>query len=142
MRFASYFMAGRASYGLCGEAGIVDLGAFFGAQYPTLRAAIASNALDELTEWADGKPSDAAIEDVEFLPLIPDAEKVICLGLNYRKRNPVEDDVADMEFPNFFLNRDSPIGSPRLAMMVTGCASHGDSGSKPARQNGPRSIST
>ena len=38
--------------------------------------------------------------------------------------------------------RDSPIGSPRLAMMVTGCASHGDSGSKPARQNGPRSIST
>ena len=40
------------------------------------------------------------------------------------------------------LNRDSPIGSPRLAMMVTGCASHGDSGSKPARQNGPRSIST
>ena len=39
-------------------------------------------------------------------------------------------------------SRDSPIGSPRLAMMVTGCASHGDSGSKPARQNGPRSIST
>ena len=41
-----------------------------------------------------------------------------------------------------FFSRDSPIGSPRLAMMVTGCASHGDSGSKPARQNGPRSIST
>ena len=41
-----------------------------------------------------------------------------------------------------YLSRDSPIGSPRLAMMVTGCASHGDSGSKPARQNGPRSIST
>ena len=103
MRFVSYILAGRASYGICGDAGIVDLGEFFGAQYSTLRAAIAGNALDELAEWAHGKPPDAAIEDVEFLPLIPDAEKVICFGLNYRKRNPVEGDVTDMEFPNFFL---------------------------------------
>ena len=50
MKLASFTAAGRASYGLITDGGIVDLGTRLGARYPSLRAALAGNALGEIAE--------------------------------------------------------------------------------------------
>ena len=51
-RLATFPSAARTRYGAVTEAGIVDLSARFGNEYPTLREAIAAGALTKLAEDA------------------------------------------------------------------------------------------
>lgn len=89
MKFLSFTAAGKASYGaVVGEgrdAGVVDLGKRFGRKYPTLRSAIAAGALKDLVKAAQGKKPDHKLSRIKYLPVLPDAEKIICVGLNYHE---------------------------------------------------------
>ena len=77
MRFLSFLTPdGRATWGARTDNGIVDLSAVA----PTLREAIASNLLSSAS--LEGKVYAEA--DVKFLPVIPNPEKILCVGLNYR----------------------------------------------------------
>ena len=77
MRFLSFLTPdGRATWGARTDNGIVDLSAVA----PTLREAIASNLLSSAS--LEGKVYAEA--DIKFLPVIPDPEKILCVGLNYR----------------------------------------------------------
>jgi len=49
-RLATYTLNGAQKYGAVTDAGIVDLSARFGKDYPTLREAIAAGALMKLAE--------------------------------------------------------------------------------------------
>ena len=51
-RLATYSIGGVTRYGAVTDAGIVDLSARFGKEYPTLREAIAAGALTKLAEDA------------------------------------------------------------------------------------------
>ena len=44
MKLVSFVSAGRASYGVVKDSGVVDLGRRFGERWPTLRALIAEGA--------------------------------------------------------------------------------------------------
>jgi 2-keto-4-pentenoate hydratase/2-oxohepta-3-ene-1,7-dioic acid hydratase in catechol pathway len=81
MKILSFSINGQAGYGALVGDGVVDLGRR--TKYPTLRAALAANALDELKAAANGKP-DYKLSDVTLLTPVPDAEKVICIGVNYK----------------------------------------------------------
>ena len=107
MRFASFEINDRASYGLVRGDSIIDLGPEFGARYPSLKAAIADDALSQLGAWAMDQPGGLALSSIQYLPVIPDADRVACFGLNYRKRNPAGGDVTEMEFPTIFLKAGS-----------------------------------
>ncbi|WP_029557490.1 fumarylacetoacetate hydrolase family protein [Xanthobacter sp. 91] len=80
MKFASFTHAGKAGYGLVTDGGIVDLARRF-PEAPTLRAFIAGG-LDRATAYA-GAPADFALADVTLAPVIPDPDKIVCVGLNY-----------------------------------------------------------
>jgi 2-keto-4-pentenoate hydratase/2-oxohepta-3-ene-1,7-dioic acid hydratase in catechol pathway len=82
MKFASYVHAGRNTYGLVTDDGVVDLARRLG--FPSLRALLAApNGLKNAAALATEKP-DAALADVTLLPPIPDPDKIVCLGLNYK----------------------------------------------------------
>jgi 2-keto-4-pentenoate hydratase/2-oxohepta-3-ene-1,7-dioic acid hydratase in catechol pathway len=49
-----------------------------------LLAALDATGLAELAERATGAPEAAALADLRLLAPVPDPEKIICLGLNYR----------------------------------------------------------
>ena len=83
MKLASFEVGGRASDGIVVGDGIVDVGARLGARYPTLRAAIAGDALDEIARSAEAK-ADLAFSAVRLVPPIPAPDKIVCIGLNYR----------------------------------------------------------
>ncbi|MFG1301421.1 fumarylacetoacetate hydrolase family protein [Xanthobacter sp. V3C-3] len=80
MKLASFTHAGRAAYGLVTDAGIVDLARRF-PDAPTLRAFIAGG-LDRAAAFAQA-PADVALADVVLAPVIPDPDKIVCVGLNY-----------------------------------------------------------
>ena len=80
MKFASFTHAGKAGYGLVTDGGIVDLARRF-PEAPTLRAFIAGG-LGRAAAYA-GAPADFALADVTLAPVIPDPDKIVCVGLNY-----------------------------------------------------------
>ncbi|MFG1246483.1 fumarylacetoacetate hydrolase family protein [Xanthobacter flavus] len=80
MKFASFIHAGKAGYGLVTEGGIVDLARRF-PEAPTLRTFIAGG-LDRAAALVVA-PADFALADVTLAPVIPDPDKIVCVGLNY-----------------------------------------------------------
>ncbi|MBV8589325.1 MAG: fumarylacetoacetate hydrolase family protein [Acetobacteraceae bacterium] len=74
----------RPGYGAIKDGGVVDLSRRFGERAPTLRTLLASGALAGAAGIAaDAKP-DLPLEGLTFAPVIPDPDKIICVGLNYR----------------------------------------------------------
>jgi len=93
---------GRVSYGAVSDAGIVDLGRRL-TKYPALVDLLRAGALDEARSAGADKP-DHALTDVEFLPPLPGAEKIICVGINYADRNAeYKDNRQQSKYPNLFV---------------------------------------
>ena len=90
---------------------IVDLGARY-PDYPDLRAVLRAGKLQELSALAADLPADFAQADIEYLPTIPNAEKIICIGVNYANRNAEYQDNSDLpEYPSVFMRtRESLVG--------------------------------
>src|ERR1700738_3479618 len=93
---------GAQLYGAVVGDGVFDLGRRLGDRYPTLRAAIAGDALGAAAvEVRSGAP-DIALSQVTLLPPIPDPDKIICAGRNYRA-HAAEAGGAPPENPSVFL---------------------------------------
>jgi 2-keto-4-pentenoate hydratase/2-oxohepta-3-ene-1,7-dioic acid hydratase in catechol pathway len=73
------------------------------AKYPSIRAVLEAHALDEVREWAQGREASVALSDVTFLPPLHDAEKVICIGVNYAKRYPLTGEMVMPEQISLFV---------------------------------------
>ena len=101
MKFLSFERGGAATWGAVIDGGVVDLGKAMGGTYPTLRSAIAGGALKEAGKVADGASPDATIDEITFLPVIPDPDKILCVGLNY-KSHIEETGRSDSDYPTIF----------------------------------------
>jgi 2-keto-4-pentenoate hydratase/2-oxohepta-3-ene-1,7-dioic acid hydratase in catechol pathway len=75
---------GRLGYGGIKNGGVVDLSRRFGERAPTLRTLLAAGALAEAERIAHDSAPDFPLEGLELAPVIPDPDKIICVGLNYR----------------------------------------------------------
>jgi 2-keto-4-pentenoate hydratase/2-oxohepta-3-ene-1,7-dioic acid hydratase in catechol pathway len=84
VKFLTFSVDGRESYGVATADGVVDLGKRFGDEYPTLKELIAAGLpLSAHVAEVAGEPPDYAIEHVTFLPPIADPVHIWCLALNY-----------------------------------------------------------
>ena len=83
MRLLSFRHAGASKFGAVVESGIVDLSARTQGRWSGLREVLASKALPELAALAKGATADLQLADIDLLPVIPDPEKILCIGLNY-----------------------------------------------------------
>lgn len=84
MKFISFEIDGKASYGLIEGEGVIDLAAIFGDRAADLKALIAQGLLQHAAEAAVGRAADFSLAAVTLLPVIPNPGKIVCVGLNYR----------------------------------------------------------
>ncbi len=82
MKIASFETDGRRTYGVVKGDAIVEASSGFRKRHPDLRAVLAADALAELAGDADGESIDVA--SIDYLPTIPNPDKIICVGINYR----------------------------------------------------------
>jgi 2-keto-4-pentenoate hydratase/2-oxohepta-3-ene-1,7-dioic acid hydratase in catechol pathway len=101
MKLASYRLGGEDTYGAVVGDGIVTLGGRK-APYPTLRDALAADALGEIRGAVAGKTPDRKLADITFLPVIPHPAKILCVGINY-KSHAEETGRDTMSNPQIFL---------------------------------------
>jgi 2-keto-4-pentenoate hydratase/2-oxohepta-3-ene-1,7-dioic acid hydratase in catechol pathway len=110
MRLLSFRTAAGASYGAALEDGVVDLGRRLGARFATLRALLAA-APAGLDAARAEKGVDHALDAISFLPVVPDARKIIGIGLNYRSHVAESAGREPPPFPRVFSRwNDSVVG--------------------------------
>ena len=102
MKLVSFAASGRNSYGAVDGDGVFDLGRRLGDRYPTLRAAIAGDALGAAAAEVKSGTPDIALSQVTLLPPITDPDKIVCAGRNYRA-HAAEAGGAPPENPSVFL---------------------------------------
>ena len=102
MKLVSFREGARAAYGVVADDGIVPVTDDFAARYGSIRAVLAGDALAELEDWAKGRPATLALDGISYLPPLHDAEKVICIGVNYPKRHPVDGEIPPPEHITLF----------------------------------------
>lgn len=100
MRLASFSHGGRASYGIVNGNHVVDVGKLIGAQYPDLKSLLTAGP--DLLEKLRSQAPTLQIDEVTFLPVIPNPDKIFCAGLNYRS-HVEETGRTESEKPVIFL---------------------------------------
>ena len=104
MRFLSFASDGYESFGVVKDGGVVDLGASLGGRARTLKGALRAGILPRTMELAVGRDPDHMLEEIRYLPTVPDAEKIICIGINYGSRNEEYKDGAEApRYPSVFM---------------------------------------
>lgn len=83
MRLASFSLAGRDSYGVVIGDRIVDLGRQLGGRYPDLRSLLAGDAVAAAAKAF--MSADVATAEVIWRPVIPNPDKILCVGRNFRE---------------------------------------------------------
>ena len=120
MRLISFEHEGRASYGIVRDDGIVDTGRALGERYADLRDVLAAGALDELRTLEDSATT-LSFDEVEHLPVIPNAEKILCVGINYMGhiretgREPPEYPVLFTRFADSFVGHEQALVRPTVS---------------------------
>jgi 2-keto-4-pentenoate hydratase/2-oxohepta-3-ene-1,7-dioic acid hydratase in catechol pathway len=117
MKLISYVHGGSKGWGVVVEpdaagGGIIPADAALMAKYPTIRAVLAAGALAEVSSWATGKKASLKLDAIKYLPPLHDAGKIICIGVNYPKRHPVDGDVPPPKDISLFIKtHDALVGN-------------------------------
>jgi 2-keto-4-pentenoate hydratase/2-oxohepta-3-ene-1,7-dioic acid hydratase in catechol pathway len=84
MKLVSFVDNGRHSYGAVKDKGVVDLGRrLSGRGFSTLRQLLAGDALGEAGKLVASEQPDYSLDGLQLAPVIPDPDKIICIGMNY-----------------------------------------------------------
>jgi len=82
MKLASFKVNNKSTYGVLSGDELREPGNAIRARFPDLRSAIAAGALAELESVDIAASYD--VDTVQFLPPIPNPDKILCIGVNYR----------------------------------------------------------
>jgi 2-keto-4-pentenoate hydratase/2-oxohepta-3-ene-1,7-dioic acid hydratase in catechol pathway len=83
MKLISYTHQGQASYGAVVGDRVVDLRAVYGASAPDLKSFLGANLVADAAAVVNAPKATLALAEVQLLPVVPNAGKIFCIGLNY-----------------------------------------------------------
>lgn len=85
MKLASFVHQGIRSYGIVKADGVINLGQRLGDRYGDLKSLLAADALSEAQQLS-GEATDLCFDDLNFLPVIENPGKILCVGMNYAEK--------------------------------------------------------
>lgn len=109
MKLATFKIGARPTWGVIAGEEALDIGAVLQDRYGNLKAVLAADALSQVAA-AMPQATRHPLSAITWLPVIPDANKVLCIGLNYEMHR-LETGRAVVEHPTVFTRfADSQIG--------------------------------
>src|SRR6478609_4097260 len=103
MRLVSYRAEAGVRAGVLTDEGVLDAAEVLGTDPMSLRQLIAEDRMAELRERIDGDRMSGidSVDAAELSPPIPDPDKIVCIGLNYRS-HAAEAGIDPPSEPTFF----------------------------------------
>ena len=109
MKLATFKIGARPTWGVIAGDEALDVGSVLRDRYGSLKAVLAADALSQV-EAAVPQAARHPLSEITWLPVIPDSNKVLCIGLNYEMHR-LETGRAVVEHPTVFTRfADSQIG--------------------------------
>jgi 2-keto-4-pentenoate hydratase/2-oxohepta-3-ene-1,7-dioic acid hydratase in catechol pathway len=109
MRVVTYRSERGARAGLLRDDSVVDVWDALGGDGSSVRDLLAAERLAEAAEISGGEP--VPVEQVELEPPVPDPEKIVCIGLNYRA-HAAEAGIDPPQAPTFFAKFRNALAPP------------------------------
>ncbi|MGY4506479.1 2-keto-4-pentenoate hydratase/2-oxohepta-3-ene-1,7-dioic acid hydratase in catechol pathway [Bradyrhizobium sp. GM24.11] len=119
MKLATVAIEGRTTWGIVEGESFLDVGAVLAPRFADLKAALA-NSLSGVA-GAKAKAVATPLSKIDWLPVIPNPDKILCVGLNYethRKetgRSEVEHPTIFSRYANSQTGHNKPIVRPRVS---------------------------
>ena len=120
MKFVTFRLGGVATWGIVEGAEVADIGAILRDRLPDLKAAIAAGALGDMQAHASAAKRHQ-LTDIVCLPVIPNPDKILCVGLNYEThrqetgRDAVENPTIFPRYANSQTGHLTDIVRPRVS---------------------------
>jgi 2-keto-4-pentenoate hydratase/2-oxohepta-3-ene-1,7-dioic acid hydratase in catechol pathway len=104
MKLASFATPLGASYGIVANDCVIDLGLRFGPTAPDLKTFLAIGDLARAEDIAGHSLHDYRLDEITFMPTIPNPPRIFCVGLNYQahREEGIHRDAA-IKDPTIFL---------------------------------------
>lgn len=100
MKLASFRIGNRATWGVVSDNQAIDMGALPVLNFPDLKAFVEHGNSDAAKErWQRAPRYD--LDEIGFLPVIPNPQKIFCVGLNYEEHRK-ETGRAVVSHPTIF----------------------------------------
>jgi 2-keto-4-pentenoate hydratase/2-oxohepta-3-ene-1,7-dioic acid hydratase in catechol pathway len=110
MRLVSYQEGGETLAGVQTAEGVLDAARLLGEDRISARELIKAGRLDELSKLVDGSDADP-VKDADLGPPLPDPDKIVCIGLNYRS-HAAEAGIDPPDQPTFFAKFRNALAPP------------------------------
>ena len=101
MKLLSFTRLGKPGFGAVVNNGVIDLTGRLDPEINTIKDLITLNMENDAEEYIAGKTEDLSLSDITFLPVIPNPEKIMCIGLNYLEHKK-ETGRPDVDNPTIF----------------------------------------
>jgi 2-keto-4-pentenoate hydratase/2-oxohepta-3-ene-1,7-dioic acid hydratase in catechol pathway len=101
MKVVTFERSGTRSYGILENDHILDVGSRLASRYADLRSVLAAGALQELRLGRTQGVPTLRVDEVKFEPVIPNPEKILCVGLNFISHR-TETKRPETKFPSIF----------------------------------------
>ena len=101
MKVVTFERNGRRSYGILEDNCVLDVGSRLASRYGDVRSVLAAGALRELQGAAAQGAPTFRVDEVNLKPVIPNPEKILCIGLNYVSHR-TETKRPETKYPSIF----------------------------------------
>ena len=101
MKLVTFARMGKISFGALKAGGVVDLTGRIDHNANSVKDILKLNLVEKAKEYIKEKDGEISISEITFLPVIPDPEKIFCIGLNYQEHKK-ETGRPDVKNPTIF----------------------------------------
>jgi 2-keto-4-pentenoate hydratase/2-oxohepta-3-ene-1,7-dioic acid hydratase in catechol pathway len=102
VKLAKLERSGGAAWAAITDEGAIDLTVKLNGG--SIKDHLSRDGLARLAEFAAGRSPDIGAGQITYAPLLPDPEKIICVGVNYHNRNEEYRDGSEApKYPSLFL---------------------------------------